>query len=104
MALALKNPSANVRHKRHRFDSWVGKIPWRRAWQSAPVFLPGNPKDRGVWWATVHGVAKSQTRLKQLSMQNERKKKTEWVAPERSIFLSYQLAASSLMKTRYPNS
>jgi len=24
--------------------------------------------DRGVWRATVHGVAKSQTRLKQLSM------------------------------------
>ena len=21
--------------------SWVGKIPWRRAWQSTPVFLPG---------------------------------------------------------------
>ena len=26
-----------------------------------------NPTDRGAWWATVHGVAKSQTRLKQLS-------------------------------------
>ena len=23
-----------------------------------------NPVDRGAWWATVHGVAKSQTRLK----------------------------------------
>ena len=23
--------------------------------------------DRGAWWATVHGVAKSQTQLKQLS-------------------------------------
>ena len=22
-----------------------------------------NPKDRGAWWATVHGVAKSQARL-----------------------------------------
>ena len=21
----------------------------------------GNPMDRGAWWATVHGVAKSQT-------------------------------------------
>ena len=27
-----------------------------------------NPMDRGFWWATVHKVAKSQTRLKQLSM------------------------------------
>ena len=25
-----------------------------------------NPMDRGAWWATVHGVAKSQTRLKGL--------------------------------------
>ncbi|KAB0347365.1 hypothetical protein FD754_012222 [Muntiacus muntjak] len=25
----------------HGFDSWVGKIPWRRAWQPTPVFLPG---------------------------------------------------------------
>ena len=24
-----------------RFNPWVGKIPWRRAWQPKPVFLPG---------------------------------------------------------------
>ena len=29
------------RQKRHRFDPWVGKIFWRRAWQPTPVFLPG---------------------------------------------------------------
>ena len=28
------------RHKRLWFESWVGKIPWRRAWQPTPVFLP----------------------------------------------------------------
>ena len=28
------------RHKRWGFDPWVGKIPWRRAWQPTPVFLP----------------------------------------------------------------
>ena len=27
-----------------------------------------NPTDRGAWWAIVHGVAKGQTQLKQLSM------------------------------------
>ena len=31
------------RHKRFRFGPWVGKIPWRRAWQPTPVFLPGEP-------------------------------------------------------------
>ena len=27
--------------KRHRFNPWVGNIPWRRKWQPIPVFLPG---------------------------------------------------------------
>ena len=29
-----------------------------------------NPMDRGAWRATVHGVSKSQTRLKRLSTQD----------------------------------
>ena len=40
---------------------------WRRKWQPTPVFLPGNPRDGGAWWATINGVAQSQTRLKWLS-------------------------------------
>ena len=40
-------------------ETWVGKIPWRKKWQPNPVFLPGNPTDRGAWRATVHGVTKS---------------------------------------------
>ena len=27
--------------RRPRFDPWVEKIPWRKEWQPAPVFLPG---------------------------------------------------------------
>ena len=27
--------------RRPRFDSWVGKIPWKRKWQPTPVLLPG---------------------------------------------------------------
>ena len=27
--------------RRHRFDPWVRKIPWRRAWQPTPIVLPG---------------------------------------------------------------
>ena len=42
VALAVKNLPANAEDgKRRRFDPWVGKIPWRRAWQPTPVFLPG---------------------------------------------------------------
>ena len=29
------------RHKSHRLNSWVGKIPWRRKWQPTPIFLSG---------------------------------------------------------------
>ena len=30
------------------------------------------PMDRGAWWATVHGVAKSLTQLRRLSTQHIR--------------------------------
>ena len=50
-----------------RVDPWVGKIPWRKEWQPTPVFLPGNPKNRGTWWAIVHGVPKSWTQIEQLT-------------------------------------
>ena len=36
----------------------LGRFSWRRKWQPTPAFLPGNPMDRRVWQATVHGVAK----------------------------------------------
>ena len=37
----VKNSPANVGAlKRCRFRPWVRKIPWRRAWQPTPVFLP----------------------------------------------------------------
>ena len=41
VALAVKNLPANAGDMRCRFNPWVGRIPWRRAWQSTPVFLPG---------------------------------------------------------------
>ena len=28
---------------RHRFNPWIRKIPWWRARQPTPVFLPGEP-------------------------------------------------------------
>ena len=30
-----------LQHRRPRFSPWMRKIPWRRAWQPIPVFLPG---------------------------------------------------------------
>ena len=31
----------SLQYRRSGFDPWVGKIPWRRAWQPTVVFLPG---------------------------------------------------------------
>ena len=45
------------------FDSWVGKIPWRRIWQSTPALLPGKSHGRRSLIGYVHRVAKSWTRL-----------------------------------------
>ena len=28
------------KHKRHRFDPWIGKVSWSRKWQPIPIFLP----------------------------------------------------------------
>ena len=35
----------------------------RRQWHPTPVLLPGKSMDGGAWWATVHGVSESRTRL-----------------------------------------
>ena len=43
------------RHKRRRFDPWVRKIPWRRAQQPIPIFLPRESMNRKAWWAIVYG-------------------------------------------------
>ena len=39
--------SACRRHKRCRFDPWVGKIPWRRKWGTIPVFLHEKSHEQG---------------------------------------------------------
>ena len=52
--------------RRPGFNPWVGKIPWRRAWQPTLVFLPGESPltEEPDGLHTVHGVAKSWTRLR----------------------------------------
>ena len=41
MVLDVKNlPAKSRRCKRHEFDPWLGKIPWRRDWQPTLVLLP----------------------------------------------------------------
>ena len=37
----LSSKESACQCRRHGFNPWVGKIPWRRKWQSIQVFLPG---------------------------------------------------------------
>ena len=53
--LGLANPGWHIgkeptcqcrRHRRGWFHPWVGKTPWRRKWQTSPVFLPGKSHEQ----------------------------------------------------------
>ena len=59
--------SLRVRHNSETSLSLSTFTHWRRKWQPTPVFLPGESRDGGAWWAAIYGVAQSQTRLKRLS-------------------------------------
>ena len=53
------------RRKRCRFDPWVRKIPWRRAWEPTPGFLPGESHGQ------IQSIGlQSRAWLKQLSMHS----------------------------------
>ena len=50
--LSGREPTSQCR--RRGFDPWVRKIPWRRKWQLAPVFLPGESNGQRSL-AAIHG-------------------------------------------------
>ena len=70
VALVVKCPSASAGDAKD--GGWIpglGKSPWGLG-HGNPLQCSclENPMDRGAWGATVHGVAKSRTQLKRLSM------------------------------------
>ena len=42
----VKNLPAKVGDEESGLDPCLGKIPWRRAWQPTPVFLPGESNEQ----------------------------------------------------------
>jgi len=59
-----------------------------------------NPMDGGAWWAAVHGVAKSQTRLRRLSRSSSNSSsralitvETSNVTSEKNMFLPFKTIA-----------
>ena len=52
------------RHKRCKFGPWVGKIPWKRAWQPTPVFLPGESQgQRSLVGCSLWGLRSDMTEV-----------------------------------------
>ena len=62
------NPLANTGDIRNTgLIPGLGKSPGKGNGNPLQYSCLGNPIDREAWWITVHGVTKSQTRLKRLS-------------------------------------
>ena len=62
VALMVKNPSASAGDLRDvGLISGLGRSPGEASGNPLQYSCLENPMDRGAWWATVHGVAKSQT-------------------------------------------
>ena len=89
----VKNSPAHAGDMKCGFNPWVGKIPWRRAWQPTPVFLPGESRGQGPWCAMIHRVAQSRTLLKWLSMHV-----FAFLSKNSSIYSSFSL--TSLKQSR----
>ena len=65
VALVVKNLPANAGDTRDvGFIPGSARSPGRGNGNPLQYSCLENPMDRGAWWATVHGVAKSQTGLK----------------------------------------
>ena len=61
---AVKNPPA----MHETWETWVQSLAWEDLLEEemathSSILAWKNPMDRGIWRATVHGVARSQTRL-----------------------------------------
>ena len=79
----VKNPPAMQKIQ----ETWVRSVgqedPGRRAWNPLQYSCLENSMDRGAWWATVHGVAKSRTRLNGLSTHTDSRSPFYGVTPKR---------------------
>ena len=68
VALVVKNLPANTGDVREvGLISGLGRSPGEKHGNPVQYSCLENPMDIGAWWATVHGVTKSWTRLKRLS-------------------------------------
>ena len=88
MVLVVKNPLANVGDIRDAgLIPGSKKIPWRRAWQPIPVFLPGEfHGQRGLAVYNPKGRKESDT-IEQLSMHASHMKKERNMPKQKVLYI-----------------
>ena len=82
------------RCRRHGFDHWFGKIPWRRKCQHSPVFSAGESHRQGsLAGYTDHRVTKSRTQLNKHTKRSKRDKTSKrcWLC----IYWGHRMKTSS---------
>ena len=96
-----KEPTCQCRRrKRCRFNPWVGKISWRRAWEPTPVFLHGESHGQRSLagyspWVTVSSHTHTHTRSSSALLYISLPFSLDGSFGEHSIFLSDKNQADS---------
>ena len=72
--------------KRRTFDSWVGKIPWGRAWRPTPVFLPSESYGQRSLVGHSPWGRKELDTTEQLTRPLRRQYSCSFVLPSRQTF------------------
>ena len=58
----LRQERSCVQCRKHWFDPWIGKIPWRRGWHPTPIILPGeSPGQKSLAGYSLWGCKESDT-------------------------------------------
>ena len=96
-----KEPACQCwRHKKHGFDPWVRKIPWRRAWQPTLVFLPGESHGQRSLNGLQSMELQSQTRMKWLSVHALHQALGKFGGEEESWYLEGRVHLGVFPKSR----
>ena len=90
-----KEPTCQCRrHKRHGFIPVSRRSPGEGNGNPLQYSCLENPMDRRAWWATVHGVPKSQTQLKRLSIFRLFSTKLLWIFSDKSMDICFHFINS----------
>ena len=69
----LSGKESTCQCRRCGFDPWVGKMPWRRAWQPTPVSLPGEfHGQRSLAGYSPWGCKESDKRMQHKGKESEK--------------------------------